>query len=114
MIRTPVFNDTNSTCGDLFPDPVVQKNDAIGNVLLQAVASKRTLPQLAGNDRRNLLFLKPTEKSFYLQAKDAGILRLEIKRLFRWLKEKQVTAIVTGELGQGSFTRHGLEEYISD
>lgn len=46
---------------------------------------------------------------------DLGILRLEIKRLFRWLKEKQVTAIVTGEPGQnGSFTRHGLEEYISD
>ena len=43
-----------------------------------------------------------------------GILRLEIKRLFRWLKEKQVTAIVTGEPGPGSYTRHGLEEYISD
>ena len=39
---------------------------------------------------------------------------MEIKRLFRWLKEKQVTAIVTGEPGQGSHTRHGLEEYISD
>ena len=45
---------------------------------------------------------------------DAGILRLEIKRLFRWLKEKQVTAIITGEPGQGAYTRHGLEEYISD
>ena len=46
---------------------------------------------------------------------DIGILRLEIKRLFRWLKEKNVTAIVTGELGQnGSYTRHGMEEYISD
>ena len=46
---------------------------------------------------------------------DVGVLRLEIKRLFRWLKEKQVTAIVTGEPGQGgSYTRHGLEEFISD
>src|ERR1017187_795444 len=45
---------------------------------------------------------------------DAGILRLEIKRLFRWLKEKQVTTIITGEMGQGPYTRHGLEEYISD
>jgi circadian clock protein KaiC len=45
---------------------------------------------------------------------DDGILRLEIKRLFRWLKEKQVTAIVTGELVQSSYTRQGLEEYISD
>ena len=45
---------------------------------------------------------------------DAGILRIEIKRLFRWLKDKKVTAIVTGEPNQGSYTRHGMEEYISD
>ena len=46
---------------------------------------------------------------------DMGVLRLEIKRLFRWLKDKKVTAIVTGEPGQdGSYTRHGLEEFISD
>ena len=45
---------------------------------------------------------------------DAGILRIEIKRLFRWLKDKKVTAIVTGEPGEGSYTRHGMEEYISD
>lgn len=45
---------------------------------------------------------------------DPGILRLEIKRLFRWLKKKNVTAIITGEAGKDSLTRHGLEEYISD
>ena len=53
-------------------------------------------------------------ESVFAGVTDAGILRLEIKRLFRWLKEKQVTAIVTGELGQGGYTRHGLEEYVSD
>jgi circadian clock protein KaiC len=54
-------------------------------------------------------------ESVFAGIKDIGILRLEIKRLFRWLKEKKVTAIVTGEQGQnGSYTRHGLEEYISD
>ena len=53
-------------------------------------------------------------ESLFAGLTNAGILRLEIKRLFRWLKEKQVTAIVTGEPGQGSYTRHGLEEYISD
>jgi len=42
------------------------------------------------------------------------ILRSELRRLFRWLKEKQVTAIITAEQGNGSFTRHGLEEYVSD
>ncbi len=43
-----------------------------------------------------------------------GILRAELRRLFRWLKDKGVTAIVTGEQGEGTLTRHGLEEYVSD
>ncbi|CCG98684.1 putative circadian clock protein, KaiC [Fibrella aestuarina BUZ 2] len=43
-----------------------------------------------------------------------GILRAELRRLFEWLKEKQVTAIITGERGAGTLTRHGLEEYVSD
>ena len=43
-----------------------------------------------------------------------GILRAELRRLFRWLKEKGVTAIVTAERGNDGLTRHGLEEYISD
>ena len=53
-------------------------------------------------------------ESLFAGITDTGILRLEIKRLFRWLKDKKVTALITGELQQGSFTRHGLEEYISD
>jgi circadian clock protein KaiC len=43
-----------------------------------------------------------------------GILRAELRRLFRWLKSRGLTAIVTGERGDGTLTRHGLEEYISD
>src|SRR6185295_2772876 len=43
-----------------------------------------------------------------------SILRAELRRLFRWLKDKGVTAIVTGERGEGLLTRHGLEEYVSD
>ncbi|MCY7304667.1 MAG: circadian clock protein KaiC, partial [Rhodoferax sp.] len=53
-------------------------------------------------------------ESLFAGVTGAGILRLEIKRLFRWLKDKKVTALITGEVQQGSFTRHGLEEYISD
>jgi len=54
-------------------------------------------------------------ESLFAGITDLGILRLEIKRLFRWLKEKKVTAIFTGEAAKkGSYTRHGLEEYISD
>jgi circadian clock protein KaiC len=43
-----------------------------------------------------------------------AILRAELRRLFHWLKEKEVTAIITGETGEGMLTRHGLEEYVSD
>jgi len=53
-------------------------------------------------------------ESLFAGVTDAGILRLEIKRLFRWFKKKKVTAVITGELGKNSYTRHGLEEYISD
>jgi circadian clock protein KaiC len=42
------------------------------------------------------------------------ILRAELRRLFRWLKDRGVTAVVTAERGEGSLTRHGLEEYVSD
>lgn len=42
------------------------------------------------------------------------ILRAELRRLFRWLADKGVTAIVTAERGDGILTRHGLEEYVSD
>lgn len=43
-----------------------------------------------------------------------GILRSEIRRLFRWLKDKGVTTVITCEQGKGTLTRHGLEEYVSD
>jgi circadian clock protein KaiC len=45
---------------------------------------------------------------------DSAILRSELRRLFRWLKDQGVTAIITGERGEGALTRHGLEEYVSD
>jgi len=53
-------------------------------------------------------------ESLFSGLSDVGILRLEVKRLFRWLKSKHVTAIVTGEPVHGFYTRHGLEEYVSD
>ncbi|MEP6936692.1 MAG: circadian clock protein KaiC [Chthoniobacterales bacterium] len=43
-----------------------------------------------------------------------AIVRAELSRLFRWLKEKGVTVIITGERGGGTLTRYGLEEYVSD
>jgi circadian clock protein KaiC len=47
--------------------------------------------------------------------KDTGILRAELRRLFRWLRDRRITAIITAERGGDSqFTRQGLEEYITD
>lgn len=43
-----------------------------------------------------------------------AILRAELRRLFRWLKERGMTAVITGEKGQDSITRYGLEEYVAD
>src|SRR5690349_707779 len=45
---------------------------------------------------------------------NSAILRSELRRLFRWLKDKGVTAVITGERGAGTLTRQGLEEYVSD
>jgi circadian clock protein KaiC len=45
---------------------------------------------------------------------NTGILRAEIRRLFRWLKDRGLTTVVTAERGDGNLTRYGLEEYVSD
>jgi circadian clock protein KaiC len=45
---------------------------------------------------------------------DTQILRAEIRRLFAWLKQRNVTAIITAEQGEGALTRYGIEEYVSD
>jgi len=45
---------------------------------------------------------------------NTAVLRSELRRLFRWVKDKDLTAVVTGERGERSLTRHGLEEYVAD
>ncbi|WP_048182014.1 circadian clock protein KaiC [Methanoculleus sediminis] len=55
-----------------------------------------------------------TIESLFSGIANTGILRAELRRLFFWLKDKGVTAVVTGESGGTTMTRHGLEEYISD
>lgn len=45
---------------------------------------------------------------------DHATLRSELRRLFHWLKEREVTAVITCERGDGTLSRHGLEEYVSD
>jgi circadian clock protein KaiC len=55
-----------------------------------------------------------TVESLFAGLPNQAILRAELRRLFRWLKDKGVTAIITGERGDGMLTRQGLEEYVSD
>ena len=55
-----------------------------------------------------------TLESLFSGLSNDAILRSELRRLFRWLKDRGVTSIITAERGQGALTRHGLEEYVSD
>jgi len=55
-----------------------------------------------------------TIENLFSGLSNQAILRAELRRLFQWLKDKGVTAIITGEKGDGFLTRQGLEEYVSD
>lgn len=55
-----------------------------------------------------------TIESLFSGFTDETVLRAELRRLFRWLKDKGVTAIITAERGAETFSRHGLEEYVAD
>ena len=55
-----------------------------------------------------------TIESLFAGLVNQSILRAELRRLLRWLRDKGVTAIITGERGEGTLTRQGLEEYVSD
>jgi circadian clock protein KaiC len=55
-----------------------------------------------------------TLEALFSGLRNQGILRAEIRRLFRWLKDHGLTAVITGERGEGALTRYGLEEYVSD
>ncbi|MDB5853817.1 MAG: KaiC 1 [Herminiimonas sp.] len=55
-----------------------------------------------------------TIETLFSSFSDVGLLRAELRRLFEWLKTRGVTAIITGERGDGHLTRFGIEEYISD
>jgi circadian clock protein KaiC len=55
-----------------------------------------------------------TLEALFSGFRNPGILRAEFRRLFRWLKDRGLTTIITAERGEGTLTRHGLEEYVSD
>ena len=55
-----------------------------------------------------------TIESLFSGLSNQAILRAELRRLFNWLKDKGMTTVITGERGDGTLTRQGLEEYVSD
>ncbi|HEY6216683.1 MAG TPA: circadian clock protein KaiC [Pyrinomonadaceae bacterium] len=55
-----------------------------------------------------------TLEALFSALPNEAIIRAELRRLFRWLKEKGVTALITCERGEGKLTRYGLEEYVAD
>ncbi|MGQ0697685.1 MAG: circadian clock protein KaiC [Panacagrimonas sp.] len=55
-----------------------------------------------------------TVEALFAGLPNHAVLRAELRRLFRWLKARGVTAIITGERGENSLTRYGLEEYVAD
>jgi circadian clock protein KaiC len=55
-----------------------------------------------------------TVESLFAGLPNPLVLRAELRRLFRWLKDRGMTVVVTGEKGEGTLTRQGLEEYVSD
>src|SRR6185295_20164662 len=55
-----------------------------------------------------------TIEALFASLPNEGIVRAELRRLFRWLKDRGLTAVITGERGEGMLTRRGLEEYVSD
>ena len=55
-----------------------------------------------------------TLEALFSALPNEAIIRAELRRLFRWLKDKGVTAVITCERGEGKLTRYGLEEYVAD
>ena len=55
-----------------------------------------------------------TIEALFAGIPNQAVLRAELRRLFRWLKDRRMTAVITGERGENSLTRYGLEEYVAD
>ena len=102
---------------------------ARGRLLVDHVRVERAEFEETGNYNLDGLFIRIAHAIDTINAKrvvldtietlfdgftNTAILRAELRRLFGWLKERGVTAVITGERGEGQLTRRGLEEYVSD
>jgi circadian clock protein KaiC len=105
-----IFMSFEETPEELYRDVASLNLDLKG-----LVSQRKILLEHVILERRDIQETDFNLESLFAVIEHSGILRLEIKRLFRWLKDKGVTAFITGEPGpNGSYSRHGLEEFISD
>ena len=121
------------------PDELIQNVRSLGWDLKQLIAEKKFLIdhihidpyeiEETGDYNLEALFIRleqvidaiaakrivlDTIETLFVGLTNTTIVRSELQRLFRWLKSKGVTAIITGEKGENTLTRHGLEEYVAD
>jgi len=121
------------------PRDIVDNVASLGFALDKLVADKKIAFEYVALDRSELeeagdydlegLFLRleaaidsvgakrvvlDTIESLFSVFSNEAILRAEIRRLFDWLKDKGMTTVITAERGDGTLTRQGLEEYVSD
>ena len=121
------------------PDDIVSNVASLGFELNKLVEDKKIAFEYVALDRSELeeagdydlegLFLRleaaidsigakrvvlDTIESLFSVFSNEAILRAEIRRLFDWLKDKGMTTVITAERGDGTLTRQGLEEYVSD
>lgn len=107
----------------------VTELEAEGKLLLEHVRVERSEIEETGEYDLEALFIRlgfaidqvgakrivlDTLEALFAGLPSHSILRAELRRLFRWLKERGMTAVITAERGEGALTRHGLEEYVSD
>ena len=105
------------------------KLEAEGKVLVESIQVERSEIEETGDYDLEGLFIRlglaidsigakrvvlDTIENLFGSLTNTTVLRAELRRLFRWLKERGTTAVLTGERGEGQLTRHGLEEYVSD
>jgi circadian clock protein KaiC len=113
-----------ASLGFNLPDLVARKKILIDHVHIERNEIEETgeydleglfirLGQAIGSIRAKRVVLDTIE-ALFSGLPNPAIVRAEIRRLFRWLKAKRLTAIITAEQGTNTFTRHGLEEYVSD
>jgi circadian clock protein KaiC len=107
----------------------LERMQAEGKLLLDHVRVDRSEIEVTGEYDLEGLFIRlahavgkigarrivlDTIESLFAGFDNQSILRAELRRLFRWLKERGLTALITAERGEGGLTRQGLEEYVSD